>query len=169
MNPPIPEVTILIHKATTNRREGVYELHIKRVGFDMGTLGGSCRGDELIIRTANVLRVDSFRFLSAQNQPFMGGRKADLALVQIQIFAQLPGVLQPAPVDAQCIEQLRTEHDVPVLASLDQHANLPSEAGDYRLEEETMRRARAKSRQCVLRKPRAASFFMRNVRNGGLE
>jgi hypothetical protein len=34
MNPPIPEVTVLIHKITKDRREGVYELHIKKVlGF----------------------------------------------------------------------------------------------------------------------------------------
>jgi hypothetical protein len=30
MNPPIPEVTVLIHKITKNRRR-VYELHIKKV------------------------------------------------------------------------------------------------------------------------------------------
>jgi hypothetical protein len=34
MNPPIPEVTVLIHKVTTNRRAGAYELHIKKIlGF----------------------------------------------------------------------------------------------------------------------------------------
>jgi hypothetical protein len=34
MNPPIPEVTVLIHKITKDRRERVYELHIKKVlGF----------------------------------------------------------------------------------------------------------------------------------------
>ena len=34
MNPPIPEVTVLIHKITIDRRERVYELHIKKVlGF----------------------------------------------------------------------------------------------------------------------------------------
>jgi|ERR1700730_13266137 len=34
MNPPIPEVTVLIHKITKDRRRGVYELHIKKVlGF----------------------------------------------------------------------------------------------------------------------------------------
>ena len=34
MNPPIPEVTVLIHKITKDRRERVYELHIKEVlGF----------------------------------------------------------------------------------------------------------------------------------------
>jgi hypothetical protein len=34
MNPPVPEVTVLIHKVTTNRRSGEYELHIKRIlGF----------------------------------------------------------------------------------------------------------------------------------------
>jgi hypothetical protein len=34
MNPPIPEVTLLIHKITTNRRTEEYELHIKKVlGF----------------------------------------------------------------------------------------------------------------------------------------
>ena len=34
MNPPIPEVTVLIHKITRDSREGVYELHIKKVlGF----------------------------------------------------------------------------------------------------------------------------------------
>jgi hypothetical protein len=31
MNPPVPEVTVLIRKVTMDRREGVYELHIKRV------------------------------------------------------------------------------------------------------------------------------------------
>ena len=31
MNPPVPEVTVLIRKVTTDRREGVYELHIKSV------------------------------------------------------------------------------------------------------------------------------------------
>ncbi len=31
MNPPVPEVTVLIHKVTKNRRERVYELHIKKV------------------------------------------------------------------------------------------------------------------------------------------
>ncbi|MGO9862309.1 MAG: hypothetical protein ACLPLR_01755 [Terriglobales bacterium] len=34
MNPPVPEVTVLIHKITKDRRTGNYELHIKRVlGF----------------------------------------------------------------------------------------------------------------------------------------
>jgi hypothetical protein len=34
MNPPVPEVTVLIHKVTTHRRERAYELHIKKVlGF----------------------------------------------------------------------------------------------------------------------------------------
>jgi hypothetical protein len=34
MSPPIPEVTFLIHKITKDRRERVYELHIKKVlGF----------------------------------------------------------------------------------------------------------------------------------------
>jgi hypothetical protein len=34
MNPPVPEVTVLVHKVTTNRRAGEYDLHIKRVlGF----------------------------------------------------------------------------------------------------------------------------------------
>ncbi len=34
MNPPVPEVTVLIHKITTNRRVGEYELHIKKIlGF----------------------------------------------------------------------------------------------------------------------------------------
>jgi hypothetical protein len=34
MNPPVPEVTVLIHKVTKNRRAGEYELHIKKVlGF----------------------------------------------------------------------------------------------------------------------------------------
>jgi len=28
---PVPEVTVLIHKITTNRRAGEYELHIKKV------------------------------------------------------------------------------------------------------------------------------------------
>jgi len=31
MNPPVPEVTVLIHKVTTNRRSGEYELHIKKI------------------------------------------------------------------------------------------------------------------------------------------
>ena len=31
MNPPVPEVTVLIRKVTMDRREGVYELHIKKV------------------------------------------------------------------------------------------------------------------------------------------
>lgn len=34
MNRPIPEVTVLIHKIGTDRRDGVYELHIRKVlGF----------------------------------------------------------------------------------------------------------------------------------------
>ena len=34
MNPPVPEVTVLIRKVRMDRREGVYELHIKKVmGF----------------------------------------------------------------------------------------------------------------------------------------
>ena len=34
MNPPIPEVTVLIHKVTKNRRRDVYDLHIEKVlGF----------------------------------------------------------------------------------------------------------------------------------------
>jgi len=34
MNPPVPEVTVLIHKVTPNRHSGEYELHIKKVlGF----------------------------------------------------------------------------------------------------------------------------------------
>ena len=34
MNPPVPEVTVLIHKITANRRAGEYELHIKKIlGF----------------------------------------------------------------------------------------------------------------------------------------
>jgi hypothetical protein len=34
MNPPVPEVTVLIYKVTTDRRERVYALHIKKViGF----------------------------------------------------------------------------------------------------------------------------------------
>jgi hypothetical protein len=34
MNPPVPEVTVLIHKVTTNRHAGEYELHIKKIlGF----------------------------------------------------------------------------------------------------------------------------------------
>jgi len=31
MNRPIPEVTVLVGKVTIDRRERVYELHIKRV------------------------------------------------------------------------------------------------------------------------------------------
>jgi hypothetical protein len=34
MNPPVPEVTVLIHKLTKDRRAGEYRLHIKKVlGF----------------------------------------------------------------------------------------------------------------------------------------
>ncbi len=34
MNLPVPEVTVLIHKVTKDRREGVYEFHIRKVlGF----------------------------------------------------------------------------------------------------------------------------------------
>jgi hypothetical protein len=34
MNPPVPEVTVLIHKITKNRRAGEYQLHIMKVlGF----------------------------------------------------------------------------------------------------------------------------------------
>jgi hypothetical protein len=34
MNPPVPEVTVLIHKITRDRRAGEYQLHIKKVlGF----------------------------------------------------------------------------------------------------------------------------------------
>jgi hypothetical protein len=34
MNPPVPEVTVLIRTVTTNRRAGEYELHIKKIlGF----------------------------------------------------------------------------------------------------------------------------------------
>ncbi len=34
MNPPVPEVTVLIHKITKDRRGGQYRLHIKKVqGF----------------------------------------------------------------------------------------------------------------------------------------
>jgi hypothetical protein len=34
MNPPVPEVTVLIHKITKDRRAGRYRLHIKKVlGF----------------------------------------------------------------------------------------------------------------------------------------
>ncbi len=31
MKPPVPEVTVLIHRVTKNRRENAYELHIKRI------------------------------------------------------------------------------------------------------------------------------------------
>lgn len=31
MNPPVPEVTVLIHKIVTDRRAGEYHLHIKKV------------------------------------------------------------------------------------------------------------------------------------------
>jgi hypothetical protein len=31
MHRPIPEATVLVHKVTTNRREHVYEFHIKKV------------------------------------------------------------------------------------------------------------------------------------------
>lgn len=34
MNPPVPEVTVLIHKIVKDRRAGEYRLHIKKVlGF----------------------------------------------------------------------------------------------------------------------------------------
>jgi hypothetical protein len=34
MNPPVPEVTVLVRKVTVDRRGRVYELHIKKVmGF----------------------------------------------------------------------------------------------------------------------------------------
>ena len=34
MNPPVPEVTVLIHRITKDRRAGEYQLHIKKVlGF----------------------------------------------------------------------------------------------------------------------------------------
>jgi hypothetical protein len=34
MNPPVPEVTVLIHKITKDRRAGQYRLHIQKVvGF----------------------------------------------------------------------------------------------------------------------------------------
>src|SRR3981081_287479 len=34
MNPPVPEVTVLIHKIKKDRRAGEYQLHIKKVlGF----------------------------------------------------------------------------------------------------------------------------------------
>jgi hypothetical protein len=31
MNPPVPEVTVLIHRITNDRRAGEYRLHIKKV------------------------------------------------------------------------------------------------------------------------------------------
>jgi hypothetical protein len=31
MNPPVPEVTVLIHKVTKDRRTGEYQLHIAKV------------------------------------------------------------------------------------------------------------------------------------------
>jgi hypothetical protein len=31
MNKPVPEVTVLVRKVIVDRREGVYELHIKKV------------------------------------------------------------------------------------------------------------------------------------------
>ena len=31
MNPPVPEVTVLIHRITKDRRAGEYRLHIKKV------------------------------------------------------------------------------------------------------------------------------------------
>ena len=35
MNPPMPEVTVLIHKITKNHQYRAYELHIKKVlGFE---------------------------------------------------------------------------------------------------------------------------------------
>jgi hypothetical protein len=34
MNPPVPEVTVLIHRITKDRRAGEYRLHIKKIpGF----------------------------------------------------------------------------------------------------------------------------------------
>jgi hypothetical protein len=34
MNPPVPEVTVLINKVTKDRRAGEYQLHIKKgLGF----------------------------------------------------------------------------------------------------------------------------------------
>jgi hypothetical protein len=34
MNPPVPEVTVLIHKIVADRRAGEYQLHIKKIlGF----------------------------------------------------------------------------------------------------------------------------------------
>jgi hypothetical protein len=34
MNPPVPEVTVLIHRIAKDRRAGEYRLHIKKVlGF----------------------------------------------------------------------------------------------------------------------------------------
>ena len=35
MNPPVPEVTVLIHRITKDRHAGQYRLHIKKVlGFE---------------------------------------------------------------------------------------------------------------------------------------
>lgn len=31
MHPPVPEVTVLIHKITKDRRAGEYQLHIKKI------------------------------------------------------------------------------------------------------------------------------------------
>jgi hypothetical protein len=31
MNPPVPEVTVVINKITKDRRAGVYQLHIRKV------------------------------------------------------------------------------------------------------------------------------------------
>jgi hypothetical protein len=37
MNPPVPEVTLLIRKIAKDRRAGEYQLHIKKIlGFEHG-------------------------------------------------------------------------------------------------------------------------------------
>src|ERR1022692_4172322 len=41
MNPPVPEVIVLIHKITKDRRAGEYRLHIKKaLDSSIGTSGG---------------------------------------------------------------------------------------------------------------------------------
>jgi len=46
MNRPVPEVTVLIHKVTKDRRAGEYQLHIKKVVGFTGTSGGRNRNGE---------------------------------------------------------------------------------------------------------------------------
>src|SRR5271169_3986435 len=54
MNPPVPEVTVLIHRIAKDRRAGEYRLHIKRVlNPCLSNKVGFCRwlvGDEARLR-----------------------------------------------------------------------------------------------------------------------